>query len=108
MEDGRRLGTGKGGIDYKGLRKINAEAARRAVLEYMKTGHSISETARLFGITRAVVYDILTKEQTGDLRDRSRAPRRQPGKTPSAVEDKVIAIKNKTHFGPERLSRYLT
>jgi hypothetical protein len=54
-----------------------------------------------------VVYDILAKEQAGDLRDRSRAPKRQPKKTAAAIEDRVIAVKNKTHFGPERLSRYL-
>jgi transposase-like protein len=97
----------KGGIDYKSLRRVNAEAARRAVLEYLKTGHNISETARLFGITRAVVYDILRKDEADDLRDRSRAPKRQPGKTPARVEEKVIELKNKTHLGPERLSRYL-
>ncbi len=107
MEDGLRLGMGRGGIDYKGLRRFNAEAARRAVLEYLKSKHNISETARMFGVTRAVVYDILAKEQAGDLRDRSRAPKRQPKKTAAAIEDRVIAVKNKTHFGPERLSRYL-
>ena len=61
----------------------------------------------MFGINRAVVYNILKKETEGDLRDRSRAPRHQPRKTPSAVEDKVIEVKNGTHLGPERLSRYL-
>ena len=101
------LGVGRGGIDYKELRRFNAEAARRAVLEYLKTNRNISEAARVFGITRAVVYDILRKERTGNLEDRSRAPRRQPRHTPSEIEDKVIAAKNKTHLGPERLSRYL-
>jgi transposase-like protein len=94
-------------IDYKALRKVNAEAARKAVLEYLKTTGNISKVAQLFGITRAVVYDILRKEREDNLRDRSRAPKRQPGKTAAAVEDKVIEIKNKTHLGPERLSRYL-
>ena len=61
----------------------------------------------MFGITRTVVYDILAKEKAGDLRDRSRAPKHQPGKTPAKVEDKVIEVKNRTHLGPERLSRYL-
>jgi len=107
MEAGLRLGVGRGGIDYKGLRRFNAEAARRAVLEYLKTDHSISETARMFGVTRAVIYDIIKKEKTGDLTDRSRAPKHQPKKTAVVVEDKVVAAKNKTHLGPERLSRYL-
>jgi hypothetical protein len=61
----------------------------------------------LFGVTRAVVYDILKKEKEGDLRDRSWAPKHQPKKTPVEVEDRVVAAKNKTHLGPERLSRYL-
>jgi len=61
----------------------------------------------MFGITRSVVYNILKKEKEGDLRDRSRAPRHQPRKTPAAVEDKVIEVKNRTHLGPERLTRYL-
>jgi transposase len=99
--------VGRGAIDYKALRKVNAEAARKAVLGYLATNPNISDTARIFGITRAVVYDILRKAKTGDLHDRSKAPRHQPRRTPVVEEDKVIAIKNKTHLGPERLSRYL-
>jgi len=37
-----------------------------------------------------VVYDILRKEVEGDLRDRSRVPKRQPNRTPPEVEEKVI------------------
>jgi putative transposase len=105
MRNGHR--TQQVTIDYKALRKVNAEAARKAVLEYVKVEGSISKGARMFGITRAVVYDILRKEQEGDLRDRSRAPKHQPGKTSAIVEDKVIELKNRTHLGPERLSYYL-
>jgi len=107
MRPGHRTRQVKGAIDYKRLREFNPEAARRAVLEYLKTNPNISETAGMFGITRPVVYDILKKEREGDLRDRSRAPRHQPKKTAAAIEDKVIEIKNRTHLGPERLSRYL-
>ena len=97
-------------IDYKQLRRINPEAARQAVLEYLNTnGRNIKEAGCAFGIHRAVVYDILRKEKEGSLslqdpvgQDRSKAPKRQPKKTPQA-----IAEKNKTRLGPERLSRYL-
>ena len=51
MKAGLRTGVGRGTIDYKGLRGFNAEAARRTVLEYLKTNPNISETARIFGIT---------------------------------------------------------
>jgi transposase InsO family protein len=68
---------------------------------------NIAATARAFDITRPVVYDILAKAQSGDLRDRPRTPRRQPGKTPAEVEGRVIAAKNRTHLGPKRLSLYL-
>jgi transposase-like protein len=55
MRPGRRTPQTKGAIDYKRLREFNPEAARRAVLEYLKTNPNISQTARMFGITRAVV-----------------------------------------------------
>jgi hypothetical protein len=46
------------------MRKINPEAARRAVLEYLKTnGHNISQSVSVFRINRPVIYDILRKER---------------------------------------------
>jgi len=95
-------------INYKELRKVNPEAARMAILEYLKTnGRNIAQTARVFGIQRPVVYDILKKNKEGDLKDRPKIPKHQPNKTPAKTEDKVIEVKNKTHLGPKRLSRYL-
>ena len=76
MRDGHRMDRARGRIDYKQLRRINPEAARQAVIEYLKTnGHNVSDAARVFGINRGVVYDILRKIDQGNLRDRSRAPR---------------------------------
>lgn len=108
MKPGPHTGLMTLSIDYKQLRRINPEAARRAVLEYLRSsGHNIAKTAAVFGINRPVVYDIIRKERAGDLQDRPRVPRHQPGKTPSTIEDKVIEAKNKTRLGPQRLSRYL-
>ena len=107
MRPGHRTRGGKVTINYKSLREYDAEAARRAVLEYLKTDSNITRAAETFGITRAVVYDILTKNREGDLRDRSRAPKHQPRRTPVSVEDKVVEVKNRTQSGPERLSHYL-
>ena len=96
-------------IDYKQLRKINPQAARQAVLDYLQsTGGNISRTAKAFSINRCVVYDILKKQASGDLSDRPRIPKHQPNKTPLEIEKKVIAAKNKTRLGPIRLSLYLS
>ena len=95
-------------IDYKVLRRVNAEAARLAVIEYLSSnGSNISQAAAVFGIQRAVVYDILKKQQEGDLTDRNKAPKTSPRRTSPEVEDKVIEIKNQTRLGPKRLSIHL-
>ena len=52
MRTGHHTHLSEGRIDYKELRKINPEAARTAVLEYLKTNPNISETARMFSIAR--------------------------------------------------------
>ncbi|KUK55073.1 MAG: hypothetical protein XD79_0755 [Atribacteria bacterium 34_128] len=68
MMTGHRTTWKTGKINYKVLRKINPEAARLAVIEYLSTNKgNISEAARIFGIQRTVVYDILKKEEEGDL-----------------------------------------
>ncbi len=57
MRTGHRIPQLRGKIDYKQLRRINPQAARRAVIDYLKTnGHNISHTALTFGINRTVVY----------------------------------------------------
>lgn len=95
-------------IDYKVLRRINPQAARVAVLEYLfSNGNNVSDCARVFGITRPIVYKALRKKKEGDLSDSSRSPHFMPRKTTIEIEDKVIAAKNKTRLGPKRLSIYL-
>lgn len=64
-------------IDYKKLRQLNPETARLAVLEYLSSnGGNISDCARTFAIQRVVVYDILKKSREGNLKDRSKAPKK--------------------------------
>lgn len=95
-------------IDYKKLRKLSPEAARNAVLQYLEAnGGNKADAARVFGITRPVVYDIIKKNEEGDISDRSREPKHQPNKTPPEIEDQVIKFKNETHKGYRRLSNHL-
>jgi len=108
MKTGHRTTLKAGKINYKVLRRINPEAARLAVIEYLSTNKGyISEAARVFGIQRTVVYDILKKKEEGDLRDRSRTPLHSPYKTPAEIEDQTVEAKNQTHLGAKRLSVYL-
>ena len=79
------------------------------MLEYLESnGGNIAEAARVFGINRPVIYDILRKQREGDLRDRSKAPRNRPRRTPPDVEDRVVQAKNRTRLGPIRLSTFLS
>jgi putative transposase len=95
-------------IDYKSLRAINPAAARQAVLDYLAScHHNITHTAQAFGITRPVVYDILTKQKEGNLDDRPKTPKHQPRRTPPHIEERVIAARSKTRLGPKRLQFYL-
>lgn len=108
MRSGTRTSCQGVVIDYKCLRAINPEAARRAVLEYLRScGHNVSRTASVFGINRPVVYDILRKERDGDLDDRSKVPHHQPRRTPKLVEGRIVEAKSTIGFGPKRLSRHL-
>ena len=79
------------------------------MLGYLKGNDgNVSETARVFGVNRPVIYDIQRKQREGNLRDRSRAPHNHPRRTPPEVETKVVEVKNKTRLGPQRLSVYLS
>lgn len=67
----------KAQIDYKALRKVSPEAARTAVLQYLKSNRrNIAQAARVFGVQRVTVYDILKKQKEGDLKDRSKVPKK--------------------------------
>ncbi|MBI2039907.1 helix-turn-helix domain-containing protein [Candidatus Microgenomates bacterium] len=95
-------------IDYKKLRKSSPETARLAVLEYLSSnGGNVSDCAKVFGINRTVVYDIIRKSQEGDLKDRSRAPRNVARKTPQKVENQVVEAARITGLPPKRLSFYI-
>lgn len=92
-------------IDYQRLRKINPEAARTAVLEYLKSnGNNIANCAKAFGVTRMVVYDIIGKFKEGNLADRSRAPKKVANKTPQYIEQMVVDLRQRENIGAKAIS----
>jgi len=93
-------------INYKHLRSINPEAARTAVLDYLESnGGNKADCAKAFGITRAVVYDILKRKDS--LKDKSKAPKIIANKTNALTEELVIKIKKELGFGPRDICLHL-
>jgi len=92
-------------LDYKELREISPQAARRAILQVLKSSDgNITECARLLHTTRRTIYKALRKDEVGDLKDSSTAPKNVPNRTASNIEEKVIEIKKKTRYGPIRIA----
>jgi transposase len=92
-------------LDYKELRGISPKAARRAILQVLKSvDGNVTEAARLLHTTRRTIYKALKKDETGNLDDSSTAPRTIHNRTAKEVEGKVIEIKQKTRYGPIRIA----
>lgn len=92
-------------LDYKELRGISPKAARRAILQILKsTNGNVTEAARLLHTTRRTIYKALKKDEDGDLDDLSTAPKSVPNRTAKDIEDKVVKIKKKTRYGPIRIA----
>lgn len=92
-------------LSYSSLYRLNPETARVAVLEVFKQTGNISKTARIFATTRKVVQLTLKKQKDGDLTDKSHATKVIHNKTTALIEEKVIAIKNSTHFGYRKVAK---
>jgi transposase len=97
-------------ISYKESYAMNPKETRRKVVEsYIATG-SISQTARLWHTSRNVVRKWVRRynqEGIAGLEDRSHRPHHSPTRTPSELEEKVIAARQATGYGRKRLAWYL-
>lgn len=73
---------------------------------------SMTEACDRFGISRVTGYkwwNRYQEEEAKGLRDRSRRPRRIPGRTPSEIEALVIELrKAHTTWGPDKLLKVLS
>lgn len=92
-------------LDYRELRTISPKAARKAILQILKSTHgNVAATAKLLHTTRRTIYKTLKKETAGNLDDSSKAPQTIHNRTAKHIEEKVIAIKKKTRYGPIRIA----
>ncbi len=66
------------------------------------------EAARVFGIQRLIVYDILERGRLGHLKDKSRVPKKMANKTPIEIERRILRVQKRTGFGAKRLQKLLS
>ena len=60
-------------LDYKELREINPQAARRVILHVLQSvDGNIAEAARLLHTTRRTIYRTLKKDEEGSLDDQEK------------------------------------
>jgi len=95
-------------LGYQELRQSSAVAARRAMLQVLKAHKgNVSKTARIMNVTRATVYKALKKKESGDLNDRSRAPKRVHNKTDVEIESRILKARDQTGYGAVRIKEKL-
>lgn len=79
---------------------------REEVVVQVEQGYSISEVARLHGLSRPTVYDWVDRyrsEGREGLKDRSRAPLSCPHRTPGWMERRLVEERNRWGFGSKKI-----
>lgn len=95
-------------LDYQELRQISPEAARRAILQVLKAHNgNVTTTAKILSVSRATIYKAIRKNKAGDLKDGSKAPHHVHNKTNVELEARILALREKTRYGPLRLKEEL-
>ena len=91
-------------LDYRELRQISPEAARRAILQVLKAHKgNVTAAGRIVSVSRATIYKAIRKNEAGDLKDGSKAPHRVDNKTSAEIEARILELREKTRYGPVRL-----
>ena len=75
-------------------------------------GSSLTEVSHHHGISRKTFYKWYGRYQESErdfhvLKDRSRRPHSHPRRVPKSLEERVVAMRRKTRYGPRRLAYYL-
>jgi transposase len=106
-----KLTTGLSYIElYRMTNKKSIPQLRMKFIRAYNQGISISEIARRFNTSRNVIKKWIKRyEQSGSdaLSDQSRKPVHSPNRTDESIQQKVLDLKEKTHWGRKRLSKAL-
>lgn len=83
---------------------------RLSAVEWVTTGISVTEVAERLGVSRQAVYNWLERyrmDPEGGLHERSRRPHTSPTRTAEAIEQRVIAERQRWGFGSKKILRRL-
>jgi transposase InsO family protein len=84
---------------------------RFALVHAVRSCHEpVAAAARRFGVSRKTAYKWLARhdaEPDAPLRDRSRRPRRSPGRTSDDVERAVLGVRDRFNWGPRKIRAFL-
>ena len=83
---------------------------RRLLVARVKAGHRPAEVGKQIGVSRQTVHKWVARHRAqGDagLVDRTSRPRTCPGRTPPAVEQRILAARAREHAGPVGLAGIL-
>ncbi len=77
------------------------------VADHLRQESSLSELCRFYGISRPTAYKWLERYGLygpAGLLERSRAPKQHPNQTPAAIEERIIALRQRhPQWGPRKL-----
>src|SRR6266550_1729531 len=86
--------------------------AKREFIELARMRpRNMSELCRRFGVSRTLGYELLRRAQrSGEeaaVVERSRRPQHSPTKSSSELEERVLAIRDQTHWGARKIADLL-
>jgi transposase InsO family protein len=91
-------------------KRLSWESRCEIVAKVQLQGMSAALAASSSGVHRATVYRLLVRHQEGGwagLRDRRPVPHRQPRRSPAELEERILAARRASHYGPQRLGAIL-
>ena len=89
----------------------NVSELRLVLVHHVRTlGRPVAAAAREFGVSRKTAHKWLKvhdADPAAPLGDRSRRPKRSPGRTPPGVEAAVLAVRDQRNWGPRKIRAHL-
>lgn len=96
-------------MPWKGVMTVS-ELRIAFVHRVLGQAEPVAHACRRFGISRKTGYKWLARfrqEPDAPLQDRSRRPNRSPRRTPQPLADRIVALRDRYHWGAAKLHAYL-